>query len=149
MSAKIYCETWNRYYPKDGKIIHIVRHPYDVALSVEKRYQGQKFNGALRIYRRSMPRIVTVLSSFDNCYTFKYEDLLLNPEKKLKEMFNFCGFDSYNYERLLAKFRRVIYQKLDPSRAFAYKNLKRNFPANISKVIDIINDKVGGTEYTI
>ena len=118
-------------------------------MSIQKKYKGQTFTKSLRVYNRVMPKTVTILSNFNNCFALKYEDLLINPDKKLKEMFNFCGLESYDYETMLSRSTRVLYRKIDPSRAFAYKNLKRRFRANIEPVINIINDKVSGPVYEI
>lgn len=147
ISAKVYCERWNEYFGKDARIIHIVRHPYDVGLSVKKKYKGQTFSAALRIYKRTMPRIVSTLSEFKNCFTFKYEDLLLNPDEKIKGIFNFCGLDNYNYKNKLSKLPRERYHSIDPTRAFAYKQLKQKFTKDVSEVINVINEKVEGVEY--
>ena len=36
-----YCEKWNEYFGKESIIIHIVRHPYDIANSVVKKYKHE------------------------------------------------------------------------------------------------------------
>ena len=147
-SVKKYTKTWNKYFGKTSRILHIVRHPYDVGRSIKAKYKNQSILGALRTYNRAMPHIVDVLKSAPRCYSFKYEDLLLHPEKQIPKIMNFCQLRPFDYEARLAKFANPKYQKLDPSRAFAYVGNFKKTRVNIQPSIDVVNS-IPGTKYKI
>lgn len=147
-SVRVYTKTWNKYFGKTARIIHIVRHPYDVALSVGKKYSNQSIIGALRTYKRSMAGIVKVLNETPRCYSFKYEDLLLNPDVQIPKIMKFCQLSPFDHETAMTKFPNPKYQKIDPTRAFAHKGKFKNTKIQMGDVINAIN-QIPGTPYEL
>ena len=57
ISVLKYCDIWNDYFGEDARILHIIRHPIDVAFSIDKMYRNQSFNTALRVYKKLCQRL--------------------------------------------------------------------------------------------
>lgn len=145
-SVKVYTQTWSRYFGKTSRILHIVRHPYDVALSIQNKYSNQNLTGALKTYRRSMPTIMKILQDTPRCYSFKYEDLLLNPDTQIPKIMKFCQLPMFDYKTRLANIPNPRYQKIDPTRAFAHKEKFKSPNIQMESVIKIVNC-ITGSKY--
>lgn len=146
-----YCEMWNTYFPKDSKIIHIVRHPVDVSLSVLKKYKVKSLQIPLQKYVKLVPRLIKGLNDFDNLLTIKFEDLVIKPEETLTRVFSFCDLDSdpktvSQVIREMSKNKSPKYQQINESRAFAFKErgVKVNF--DLTETTELLNS-IGGVEY--
>jgi hypothetical protein len=143
-----YCKMWEEYFGKHAKIIHIVRHPIDVALSVMHMY-GVPFRGPKRVYKRIIPKVIPIFLENPKVYNVKYEDLLLNYDKVLPNIFKFCGLNpKANIEKELQKSKKIRYRKIDPSRAFAYKNRGGYNTKGLNRVIEVAN-MIEGPKYEL
>ena len=71
-AVKEYIRTWRSCFRKDTRVIHIVRHPLDVALSNVKLKWAKNINLALQDYFQALLKML----KFDkpDTYIFKYED---------------------------------------------------------------------------
>ena len=86
-----YCHRWNDYFLNESRIIHIVRHPVDVSISNKNAKYTANFSTALEVWTKNVPRVLDEFeANFDNVLTVKYEDILLEPERSLGEIFTFC-----------------------------------------------------------
>lgn len=144
-----YCEAWNEYFGKQSRILHIVRHPLDVSFSVVNKYKAN-FDHPLALYQRRMVKYIPKIMEMDNTFTFKYEDLLLNPEKLIPRIFWFCGVDKNadfrSYLSTITDSKR--YRKINKSRAFAYKKKTFKTDIDLTDVIKVCN-RIDGPEYKI
>ena len=144
-----YCETWNDYFDRRSRILHIIRHPLDVAFSITNKYKKQNFNYALKLYKERMIKYIPKIMEMDNTFTFKYEDLLLNPDKLIPRIFWFCGLDKdTDFKSYLSKIPNSKYQKIDKSRSFAYKKKKFRYDVDLTDVIKVCN-MIDGPEYKL
>ena len=143
-----YCEKWIEYFGEQSRIIHIVRHPYDITLSIMKKYAGQnKFHVPLTIYKRKVINTIPQIMNLDNTLTIKYEQLITHPDITIPMIYEFCGVDStIDYKHYLQKLKNKKYQSIDSSRAFAYKKKKIKSDIDISEVLQIANT-IEGPEY--
>ena len=148
ISVAKYISQWEDFFEDDARILHIVRHPVDVALSVNKMYGGNKIDIAIRTYKKIVPKIISRFDDSSLVYSFKYEDLLTNSKKILPKIFSFCGLKpKINIERYLSTSNKSKYRKLDPSRAFAHRG--KDIPDyNLTGVLDEIDSRMGGTPYS-
>ena len=72
-----YCNTWVEYFGKEeSKIIHVYRHPYDVAFSINNKYKHQSFIKGITLYRKSIPRALKTID-MPQMFSFKYEDIVV------------------------------------------------------------------------
>jgi len=142
-----YINTWNEYFGNESRILHIIRHPIDVSLSAWRKRKRGTFNGPLNKYAQIMPKYIPEIDSVDNVMTFKYENLLINPDDVIPQIFEFCGLKSnVNFRKLMKKHSNPKYQSLDASRAFAYKRNAVKVKVNLTKAIKAAN-KIEGPKY--
>jgi len=147
-----YCKSWNNKFKEKSKIIHILRHPYDVSISNQNKYKGLKIEKTLKLYSKIMPKIITDIYNLGNCYIIKYEDLLFNPEIELYNIFSFCEIDNSaesinkvinSYSEEVSKFEGNINKK----RAFNYKRSEINFNYKFDKNFIHQLNSFGNTNY--
>jgi len=148
--VKTYFERWiNIFGKKESRIINVYRHPYDVAFSVDNKYNGQNFIKAISLYRRAIPRALETID-MPEVLSFKYEELVSNPDKVVPMIYDFCGLKQIDFRRKMKTWENPKYQSFDESRIFAYRN--RKIPKIKEPLDDIImdlNEKLGGPEYEI
>ncbi len=90
-----YLPSLRRYFP-DSPIIHIVRDPRDVALSLTKVPWGaQSFFEALFFWRRFEGAGSDFLAADERSYMLRFEDLLTAPRETLT---NLCRFIDEEFE---------------------------------------------------
>ncbi len=143
-----YCRTWTRYFGETSRILHIVRHPIDVALSVVAKRGKGSIKQPLNFYKSSMRSYISKIKNIKSSFTFKYEDMLINPDDTIPQIFEFCGLEKdIDFRQSLSLFKNSKYQTLDPSRAFAYESNSQDININLNGVYDSINKKIGGIEY--
>ncbi len=145
-----YCENWNRYFGSNSRILHIVRHPYDVALSNVKKFKHIKsLDMPINLYRRSVPSSVIKLAKMKSVYTFKYEDLLINSDEMMFKIYKHCGLKpDINFRKKMRKIQNYKYQKIDSSRAFSYQEQNIKWEYNLSDVFEILNE-IDGVKYEL
>jgi len=142
-----YCNTWNEYFGDESRILHIVRHPVDVAASILKKTNIGTINEPLNFYCNIMGAIIPDVKKIKNTFTFKYEDVLLNPDGVLPKIFDFCGLRlDVNFRQYLKKLKNTKYQTLDASRVFAYKNKNVIIKRDLREVIKTANE-IDGPKY--
>lgn len=138
-----YCKKWKMCFD-NYRIIHIVRHPFDVIRSNYNTF-NIKYNKTINFYYKSVPKGLQI----ENCLHIKYEDLLLNQKDALKRMFQYCNIeDSEDTIKLIQQAKYRYYPNLNSDRAFSYKN--DNFKIEderIYKVIDTVNKKIPAQKY--
>lgn len=146
-----YCKTWTEYFGDTSRILHIVRHPIDVSLSVKAKMKGKKggsFDHSLNLYKNRMRAYVPKIKNMKNAYTFKYEDMLMNPDEVIPQIFEFCNLDkSINFREALSKIKNPRYRSINPSRAFAHKKNPPKIKTDLNSVYNVLNRSIGGVEY--
>jgi len=121
-------KRWLKYFKKQGRVIHILRHPLDVALSLNPSLEKQ-----LDPILSSLPIVINYINSENRATTILYEDLVLFPRTTIFYIFEFCGLstDQKTLNRVINtdyKFGKL--GSIESSlRVFAYK--KRNLSISI------------------
>lgn len=96
-------------YP-EGRGIVIVRDGRDVICSLMRR--GLSLNSAVSIWLIETT-IALQLSELKQVYLIRYEDLVFNTEKTLKDMFNYIDVDAH-YEKLIHYYKYTDRNKNNP-----------------------------------
>jgi len=142
-----YCDRWNDYFDENSRIIHIIRHPIDVALSTQTIGYAKSILPPLRTYIQNVPAVLKHFRlNLDNVFTIKYEDLITNPNTSLKSLYDFCGLNSSStlVNHILLKEDFYWFSKINQSRAFNYKNNNkldlRHILSMFPQLEDIINE---------
>lgn len=122
-----YCDKWNEWFGNNSRILHIIRHPIDVSLSISKKYKRENTKKSLNMYKTRMIKYIPEIESKPNTFTFKYEDVLINPDDIVPKIFEFCSIKKdVNFKEYLSRIKNPKYQTLDKLRAFAHKKEKIN-----------------------
>ena len=132
-----FTKKWLKYFGKQARILHIMRHPIDTASS--GRPDGHPGEDALKRILNSVPAYIDFINNNLYSATIVYEDLLINPKEHLHNIFNFCGLMST--EKIL---NRVIngplkFGKINPDRAFAFKKKGVESTVDYDKMIERVN----------
>ena len=145
-----YCKRWTRYFGSTSRILHTIRHPIDVALSVVKKRRKGGIDHPLKIYTNLMRSVVPKIENMKNSFSFKYEDLITNPDEVLPQIYEFCGIDKdVDFRAFMSMLKNPKYQTFDSSRAFAYKKNPPKIQIKLDSTINVINRKIGGVDYKV
>lgn len=148
ISVVEYCRKWNEYFGDESRIIHIIRHPYDVSFSVIKKEKNiNEFNNPLASYVNYMRKSVLQIMEMPNTFTIKYEEMILRPNIIIPSLYSFCDLDStIDFNEYLSKLSNRKYQKINSSRAFAYKNKEIKSKIDCTDIFKILN-QIDGLRY--
>ena len=120
-----YCDRWIDYFAPDVRIIQIVRHPYDVIISNQKTF-GVKPRNCLEQMNRLIPKVIPKISKLEYSMSISFEDLLLETDITLKNMFEFCGIDNspeiIEYIGKTKDKKNIRMGGIKKKRAYAYSN---------------------------
>jgi hypothetical protein len=125
-------DMWLRYFKKQARIIQLIRHPLDVALSISPALRDE-----LDFVLKSVPIITDYLNDIDRAASLQFEELVLNPKEKLKSLFEFLDLDNDN--KTIEKVMNVDlkFGKINTERAYAYKvNSSTNMEIDYKKIIE-------------
>lgn len=133
-------KRWLKFFGLKGRVVHILRHPLDVALS------GQGSNlvpSALDKIEKSVPKIIDFLNSRPRtCATIVYEDLLADPQKHLKNIFEFLGLKAS--DKIIKKVINspLKFDCINADRAFAYQKKGIDKQVDYDAIIDSIERRL-------
>lgn len=148
-----YCTSWNKFFGEDARILHIVRHPYDVIISSWWTF-GAEMSKIASYYSHSTKKILLKLSNFENVLTFKFEEFISDPVFYLDSILRFCNLDNnpniINSIANSGEDKLRYYDKIEKSKIFSYKKypiVNFNLGSDLRGVMNRINSKLGGMEY--
>jgi len=124
---------WLKLFKSQARVLHILRHPIDVALSGGREKVGEK---DWEFITTTVPKVIDYTNKHSRCATIVYEDLLLDPHTHLKSIFKWLGlrYDKKTVERVANT--KLKFGKINPDRAFAYKNKNVNKEVDYDKLIE-------------
>jgi hypothetical protein len=129
-----FSKRWLEYFGKHARIIHMIRHPVDVSLSlfpmkIDNKNISEKI---LKYYFSSVPKYIEFINSEYRCCSVVYEDILNKPKIKLPSIFNFLNLQ--HGSKLINKILKDV--PVDESRAFAYKRKGINSEYNYDQILE-------------
>jgi hypothetical protein len=140
-----YCNMWYELFGNNSRISHIIRHPYDVALSSLKTF-NKEIEKSIDFYKNIVPYAFSEINKLPNVLTLKYENFLLNDNIVIPKIFSFCNIDSkIDYNKILSKSNKEIYRKLNRDRIFSYKKEKNIIKYNLENLL--VLNSIDGPEY--
>lgn len=114
--------------------IHIIRDPRDVARSIMKAGWTSSLEQAAGMWRKRVGKGIEGRSlGKDRYYELKYESLLSNPERVLKQLYDWLDIeypgdvlesyreDGYRVKKEHRELHKLVGKPIDKSRAFAWK----------------------------
>ncbi|MFW9871504.1 MAG: sulfotransferase [Candidatus Thorarchaeota archaeon] len=111
-------KRWLKFFGKSARVILILRHPLDIALSIAP----VQYKKELKLIMRSTPKVIDFVNQDRRCSVVLYEDLVLKPYETLRELFLFCGLRAdKKVVRRVAEKKDLRFGGINPKRAFAYR----------------------------
>ena len=110
---------WLKRFGKQARVLHIIRHPVDVASS--GRPDGNPGKKTLKQILNTVPNYIEYINNNLYSATIVYEDLVMNPYEHLGNIFHFCGLDTN--KKILNKVinSKLKFGKINSDRAFAFE----------------------------
>lgn len=129
-----YCKKWINIFGEEARIVHIVRHPVDVAISnvKMKKSPARSVDKAVKLYRRVMPNILKEIEETPllkkKTIVISFETLVTDPKKTMAKIFKFCNLknDKEIIERIASAKKDSLryFDGINSDRAFSYKKSK-------------------------
>jgi len=134
-----FSKRWLKLFKNQARILHIMRHPIDVALSGRGNIPSKRI---LNDIVSSVSPYIDFLNENKRCATVVYEELLYNPEIYLPKIFEFI-----NVKVTPKIINRVIntelkFGKINVDRAYAYKRLGIETDIDYEKLIGKVKNKL-------
>lgn len=114
-----FSKKWLNRFGKQARILHIIRHPVDVASS--GRPDGNPGKETLEQTLNTVPKYIKYINNNLYSATIVYEDLVLNPYKHLGNIFHFCGLISNKKVLNRVINSKLKFDRINADRAFAFK----------------------------
>lgn len=130
-----FTKRWLKLFRKEARVLHIIRHPLDVAASGQMDMRpGHK---VLKQIVKSVPAYIDFINNNLRSATIVYEDLVSNPQKHLTNIFDFCGLDSTKkVVNQVINTPTLKYGKINAERAFAFKKKGIESPIDYKKILE-------------
>lgn len=140
-SIDSYVNKWMNQFP-DYRVIHIVRYPGDVLESNKKTF-GFSYKKTTKFYNKYVPEVV---NNFLNIKHIKFEDLVLEQQKVMYGLFQYCNLDSSKETINKIRSQKFKYFKnINDQRAFCSK-LDMKY-ADFEQTINLIDKICSGPKY--
>jgi hypothetical protein len=150
----MYCDMWNEYFGEQAKILHVIRHPYDVWNSLLlklylKRHWEHLIIKKLQDYFDCIKQYPLQISKYENSMIYKYEDLILDNKNMVKKIYKFCGLPHFDYKERMRTNKVFWYKEIghrinnEPKLKQYRKEFNQIFRERISETLDILNEIPG------
>ena len=145
VSILSYCNKWIDIFGDEARIVHIIRHPVDVAISNVKmaRSPARSVEKAIDLYEKVYPKILKATEDTDilrkKTIVISFECLVTNPKEVMTEVFAFCKLrnDKKIIETISSAKRDALryFDGINSDRAYSYKKSKyKNIKVDYDKV---------------
>lgn len=128
-----YVDVIHDIFPK-AKFIHILRDPFDAGISLLEKYEKEEFHIDVYFAARNWVRRINDITAArkrlppDLYFEFRYEDLVTQPEEKLREV---CDFLEETYEPAMLEQHLLAQNKIAPDSRF-FANVRK--PINTESI---------------
>ena len=137
-----FSKKWLKFFGKEARILHILRHPCDVALS-GGRQDNIPGKDALEFMFSSLPKYIDFVNSDKRCATILYEDLVLEPALYLFKIFKFLNLKDDNKTVNKVMNTELKFGKINPDRAYAHLvNSSSNLEVDYTKFIERLESRI-------
>lgn len=138
-----YCNDWNNTFKDEARIIQIVRYPLDslnsLVISKKRHPRGPSASKVYQEYLKYIPQYTLGISALNNCLTIKYEDLVMNPDEVIPNLYKHCDLKVVKFKEKM-KIKRVFNHK--------EKDFLLTWDDRLKNVVNIFNT-LPGIKYEI
>jgi len=134
-------KKWLKMFKGKARVLHILRHPVDVALSGpgSRTKVGKK---DWKFITTTVPKVIDFMNERPKCATIVYEDLLTDPQTHLTNIFNFLNMKSDKKIIESVANTELKFGKINSDRAFAHKNKQVNIKFDYDKLIERVKNRL-------
>ena len=133
-------KKWLKFFKGKARVLHILRHPIDVALSgSDGRIIIKK---DWKFVTTTVPKVIDFINERPRCATIVYEDLVVRPQIHLRNIFQFLGLNDSPKTVQSVIDTPLKFDKINPERAFAYKNKQINIDFDYDKLIERVKNRL-------
>lgn len=131
-----FTKKWLKFFGGKARVLHIIRHPLDSASS---GFVSNLSKEALKFSLSSLPKYIDFINQDKRCATIMYEELVTEPKKKLKAIFDFLNLKSDK-----ATIKKVVntelkFGKINAERAYVHKvDSSHNVQVDYDEIIERI-----------
>lgn len=117
-----YSKKWADFFEDEARILHIIRHPIDVAKSTVKLKWARNHDTPIIFHSGSVPKVIEYIDSDPRFINLTFEDLVMNKEDMIVRLCEFCkvGMNKTILKQILEGDYRY-FDGINGDRAFAYK----------------------------
>jgi len=129
-----YCKKWIKIFGDEARIVHIIRHPVDVAISNVKmnRSPARSVKKAIKLYEKVYPKLLEQIEEIDEVrrktFIISFETLVTNPKEAMTDIFVFCKLrnDKKIIENISSAKKDTLryFDGINADRAFSYRKGK-------------------------
>jgi len=130
---------WLKVFKKEARVLNILRHPIDTALSGGRSKVGEK---NWKFITTTIPKVIDFINEKPRCATVIYEDLLLDPQTHLSNIFNFLNLKTNKKIINSVMNTQLKFGKINPDRAFAHKNKQINVYFDYDELIERVKNRL-------
>jgi len=144
ISPITYIKQWREHFGEDALVLHIIRHPLDVALSSE-RLNGQSVR-PLKQMMLVVPKLMLQISveKLNYVQNVKFESLVTAPKETLIQIFKRIGVNTSEemVEGIMNNPQIIKYGQIQQDRAFTFlqENANTDLIASIQAQVKIKKD---------
>jgi len=135
-----FSKKWLKFFEKDARILHILRHPLDVAFS-GRSYENYPKDTIKSIFN-SLPFYTDFLNNSTRNTTVIYEDLTRNPSEYLSKIFEFLklNYDEKTVKKVISS--DLKFGKINSDRAFAFERNGVKSDIDYDEIIRKVKNKI-------
>jgi hypothetical protein len=136
--AKRMIGKWLRYFKGKARVLHIMRHPIDVAISGSGKVGKKDW----KFITTTVPIVIDFINDRPKCATIIYEDLVIRPRAHLINIFKFLGLksDFKTVDKIMNT--SLKFGEINSDRAYAHrkKDIKKEF--DYDKLIERVKNRL-------
>lgn len=135
-----FTKKWLKYFGGKARVLHILRHPLDSAASGLINNLSEE---ALEYSLSSLPKYIDFINQDKRCATVIYEELVTEPQKKLKAIFDFLNLGSDKKTIRKVMNTELKFGKINAERAYVHKvDSSHNREVDYDKIIERVKIKL-------
>jgi len=131
-------KKWLKFFGGKARVLHILRHPFDVAISGVGKIGKKDW----KYISTTVPIVIDYMNTRPKCATIVYEDLVIRPQIHLRNIFQFLNLDSdpKTVQKIIDT--PLKFGKINADRAFAFRNKNINKDFDYDKLIERVKKRL-------
>ena len=131
-------KKWLKFFRGKARVLHILRHPFDVAISGSGKIGKKDW----KFITTTVPLVIDYMNKSPKCATVVYEDLVTRPQIHLRNIFQFLSLDSSPKTVQKIIDTPLKFGRINSDRAFAFKNKKINREFDYDELIERVKNRL-------